>query len=275
VPCCLNHVSLNGGLNDHSSSANAFQVRADRRRLDRPRRDHPWARATQGVISLDIARDLLDPDSFVATGIYEDGAALQRQESAPEVHRAMAMFSEALAAPPDRTNLRRVARIQRSSELFAVLPDLVIAVLAAGASRRLGRAKQLVPIGGEPLLRRQCRCALDARIGEVMAILGCDDAQHRQVIIDLPVDVRVNNEWEEGTGGNAPVRRARGEGAAISVARLAVRPIPHHSGRLAYVVQPLALGAERRVRLALAPLRRSAGHSAHPLPRRRSSAARR
>jgi len=63
----------------------------------------PGARATLGVISLDIARDLLDPDSFVATGIYEDGAALKRQESAPEVHRAMAMFAEALAAPPDRT----------------------------------------------------------------------------------------------------------------------------------------------------------------------------
>src|SRR4030095_14894962 len=62
----------------------------------------PGARATQGVISLDIARDLLDPDSFVATGIYEDAAALQRQESAPEVRSAMAMFSEALAAPPDR-----------------------------------------------------------------------------------------------------------------------------------------------------------------------------
>ena len=62
----------------------------------------PEARATQGVISLDIASDLLDPDSFVATGIYEDSAALQRQESSPAVHRAMAMFGEALAAPPDR-----------------------------------------------------------------------------------------------------------------------------------------------------------------------------
>src|SRR5450631_39840 len=29
----------------------------------------PGARATQGVISLDIARDLLEPDSFVATGV--------------------------------------------------------------------------------------------------------------------------------------------------------------------------------------------------------------
>ena len=60
----------------------------------------PGARATQGVVKLDIARDLLD--SFVATGVYEDGAALERQESAPEVHRAMAMFADSLAAPPDR-----------------------------------------------------------------------------------------------------------------------------------------------------------------------------
>src|SRR6478609_1370897 len=63
----------------------------------------PGAQATPGVISLDIARDLLDPDAFVATGIYEDGAALERQESAPEVHTAMAMFSESLIAPPERT----------------------------------------------------------------------------------------------------------------------------------------------------------------------------
>ena len=53
-------------------------------------------------LPLDIARDLLDPDSFVATGVYEDGAALERQESAPEVHRAMAMFADLLAASPDR-----------------------------------------------------------------------------------------------------------------------------------------------------------------------------
>jgi quinol monooxygenase YgiN len=60
------------------------------------------ARGSEGVISLDIAQDLLDADSFVATGVYEDGAALGRQESAAEVHRAMAMFAESLAAPPER-----------------------------------------------------------------------------------------------------------------------------------------------------------------------------
>jgi quinol monooxygenase YgiN len=62
----------------------------------------PGARATPGVITLDIARDLLDPDSFVATAVYDDAAAVERQESAPEVHAAMSMFRDALAAPPDR-----------------------------------------------------------------------------------------------------------------------------------------------------------------------------
>ena len=41
-------------------------------------------------------------------------------------------------------------------------PELLVVVLAAGASRRLGTSKQLFPIDGEPLLRRQCRCALRA-----------------------------------------------------------------------------------------------------------------
>ena len=61
------------------------------------------ARATEGVINFDIARVLRDPDRFVATAVYEDGAALERQESLPEVHRVMAMLPESLVTPPERT----------------------------------------------------------------------------------------------------------------------------------------------------------------------------
>jgi len=63
----------------------------------------PAARATEGVINFDIARTLDDPDSFIATAVYDDGAALERQESAPEVHRAMAIFPESLVESPERT----------------------------------------------------------------------------------------------------------------------------------------------------------------------------
>ena len=61
------------------------------------------ARATEGVINFDIARVLLDPDAFIATAVYEDGPALERQESLAEVGRVMAMLPESLAAPPERT----------------------------------------------------------------------------------------------------------------------------------------------------------------------------
>jgi quinol monooxygenase YgiN len=61
------------------------------------------ARATEGVISLDIAHVLLEPDSFIATAVYEDHAALERQESRPEVHKVVAMLAESLAAPLERT----------------------------------------------------------------------------------------------------------------------------------------------------------------------------
>ena len=63
----------------------------------------PTARATEGVTSFDIARTLDDPDSFIATAVYDDAAALERQESAAEVHTAMAIFPDLLAAPPERT----------------------------------------------------------------------------------------------------------------------------------------------------------------------------
>ncbi len=98
-------------------------------------------------------------------------------------------------------------------------PDLVVAVLAAGASRRLGRAKQLVSIGGEPLLRRQCRCALAARVGEVVVVLGCNATRHTAVISDLSVDVRVNEEWAEGLASTirVAVRAAQRSRAALLV----------------------------------------------------------
>jgi len=61
------------------------------------------ARAIDGVINFDIARVLRDPDWFIATAVYEDGAALERTGVPFRVHRVMAMLPESLVAPPERT----------------------------------------------------------------------------------------------------------------------------------------------------------------------------
>ena len=47
-------------------------------------------------------------------------------------------------------------------------------VLAAGASKRLGHAKQLVEIAGEPLLRRVVRAALATGPRDAVVVLGHD-----------------------------------------------------------------------------------------------------
>ncbi len=56
-----------------------------------------------GVITFDVGRDLLDADAFIATEVFDDRAALDRQEALPEVAAAMAAFDGALVAPPEAT----------------------------------------------------------------------------------------------------------------------------------------------------------------------------
>jgi CTP:molybdopterin cytidylyltransferase MocA len=50
--------------------------------------------------------------------------------------------------------------------------NIAAVVLAAGASRRLGRPKQLVEIGGETLLARAVRIAREAGLSPVIAVLA-------------------------------------------------------------------------------------------------------
>lgn len=72
------------------------------------------------------------------------------------------------------------------------------AILAAGASRRLGRPKQLEVLGGEALVHRTCRIALETGCAPVMALLGCRAEAVGEVLADLPVTGVVNPAWEEG-----------------------------------------------------------------------------
>lgn len=73
-------------------------------------------------------------------------------------------------------------------------------VLAAGASRRMGRPKALLPVGSETLLARVLRAYLGSPLGEVLLVLGRDAEAVRGSA--LPVDPRlrvvVNPDWAEG-----------------------------------------------------------------------------
>lgn len=61
------------------------------------------SRALEGVISFDIGRDIVDPNSIIATEVFEDRAALDRQESLPEVAEVMSVLPQIVAAAPEAT----------------------------------------------------------------------------------------------------------------------------------------------------------------------------
>lgn len=81
-------------------------------------------------------------------------------------------------------------------------------VLAAGASTRLGRAKQLVEIEGEPLLRRVARFALATRPRDCVVVLGHDAARIEAALDGL--DVRALRIADADTGMAASLRAGIG-----------------------------------------------------------------
>jgi quinol monooxygenase YgiN len=62
------------------------------------------ARELPGVIHFDIARDLTDADALIATEVFEDRAAMEREEALPAVAKVVELMEAgALAAPPEWT----------------------------------------------------------------------------------------------------------------------------------------------------------------------------
>lgn len=61
------------------------------------------SRQIEGVISFDIARAVDDPNVFIATEVFEDSAARERQEALPEVATVMNLLPDCLAGAPEAT----------------------------------------------------------------------------------------------------------------------------------------------------------------------------
>src|SRR5579862_8409384 len=71
-------------------------------------------------------------------------------------------------------------------------------VLAAGASRRLGRSKQLLPLGGKALLAWPLKALQAAGASPIVLVLGYNAGQITQVLDTSGVHVVVNDRYVEG-----------------------------------------------------------------------------
>jgi quinol monooxygenase YgiN len=62
------------------------------------------SRKLPGVVHFDVARSLTDPNTLIAVEVFEDGAALERQEAQDEVAKVMGLIEGgALAGDPEWT----------------------------------------------------------------------------------------------------------------------------------------------------------------------------
>jgi molybdenum cofactor cytidylyltransferase len=80
--------------------------------------------------------------------------------------------------------------------------SVAVVVLAAGASTRLGEAKQLVRFGSENLLERAVRVARDAGCSPVVVVLGASAAEVQARCELGDAVVVVNEDWVVGMGSS-------------------------------------------------------------------------
>ncbi len=137
----------------------------------------------------------------------------------------------------------------------------VALLLAAGASRRMGRLKQLAPLEGRPLLQHALDNLLASRVDEIVLVLGCQGQQVLQAL-ELPPGGRVrvvhNPAWEEGMATSLVAGMpAAGDPEALLVA---LGDLPAVSPE---VIDRLLEEAERTDRTLVAPT--CSGRRGHPV----------
>jgi molybdenum cofactor cytidylyltransferase len=104
---------------------------------------------------------------------------------------------------------------------------IVSIVLAAGASRRMGRPKMLLPVGGGTMLAAAVQPHLDAGVDRVVVVVG-DHADEVTAQAGLGCDPRVrmvvNAEWAEGMSSS--IRRGLAEAGDADAVLLALGDEP-------------------------------------------------
>ena len=71
-------------------------------------------------------------------------------------------------------------------------------LLAAGESRRMGKLKQLMPLGGRGILEHSIDNLLGSRVGEVIVVLGCEAEVLVKKVATRPVRIAMNSAYQEG-----------------------------------------------------------------------------
>ena len=83
-----------------------------------------------------------------------------------------------------------------------MLENTAIILLAAGASRRMGQPKQLLPVGDGHLLHRLIGVCAACQPAKLLVVLGANADSILPTLQAEPCDVFINENWQEGLGNS-------------------------------------------------------------------------
>ena len=101
-------------------------------------------------------------------------------------------------------------------------PRVGCAVLAAGASRRLGHPKQLARHRGEPLVRLAAGCGCQSRAVATAVVVGAHAGAVHAALHELPVEIVPNPDWQQGLAASIRAASAWAERHALDALLLAL-----------------------------------------------------
>jgi molybdenum cofactor cytidylyltransferase len=87
-------------------------------------------------------------------------------------------------------------------EIASVSRPIGGVVLAAGASRRMGKPKQLLQFRGSTILRRVVEEALASSLSRVLVVVGAHAPVAAAALTGLPVGIVENVDWAQGQGSS-------------------------------------------------------------------------
>lgn len=104
-----------------------------------------------------------------------------------------------------RDSLEAASKARSSAFTYGGSEAIAIVILAAGASTRMGRPKQLLPYGEHSFLRHTAEVAAASGYQPIVVVLGAYAEQTRPELNQLPVQVIENYQWSEGMSASIRV----------------------------------------------------------------------